>query len=347
MHVPMIHKPGISINAALGFCFVIVFLLSCREHTSPDDCILKGKTVGFENGTKVYLLDLFAYETVDSTAIKKNRFELRHTLKRSPSKMMLLTEDGQVSPYLWLEPGHMVYDATSRDFYHATVSGSKTQEVYDRLILQLDSTEIRDSLLAILPDFISSHPDNRAGADLLAQYMADLPQKVVDSLFLLLSEENRLSEYGQRIARSLDAEQPPDVGDRFVDFEMNNIQDQPVRLSENLGRATLLVFWASWCDSCRTVNAFVSSLKNEFSDRGLIVLGISLDHEKEDWAAAIRNDSLYWIHVTDFLGRDNLAALNYGVSTVPYFILLDENGVVADRNPELDDLRSQLEDLLH
>ena len=127
---------------------------------------------------------------------------------------------------------------------------------------------------------------------------------------------------------------------------MNNLLDQPVRLSENLGRATLIVFWASWCDSCRAVNAYVSSLKNEFSDRGLIVFGISLDHEKEDWASAIQSDSLYWIHVSDLQGQNNIAALRYGVRTVPFTILLNEKGKVVGLNPSKEELRLSVEELM-
>lgn len=343
----MIKIPIVSNYFLLGFCIVVTFLISCQQRISPDDCILEGTTTGFKNGTKVYLLDLYAFETVDSTRIKKNHFVLRHTLKRIPSKMMLLTEDGQVSPYLWLEPGHMKYDASSGDFYSASVSGSKTQKVFERLIAQLDAIDVRDSMLSILPDIIGSHADNRASADLLSQYMSELPRQVVDSLFLLLSEENKLSAYGQRIAQSLELPPPPNVGDLYADFTMNNLQDQPVRLSKNLGRATLIVFWASWCDSCRVVNKNISKLINEFSDRGLIVFGVSMDHEKDDWASAIQSDSLYWIHVSDLQGQNNIAALQYGVNTIPYNILLDENGVVVGRNPDIENLHITLDSMLH
>lgn len=39
----------------------------------------------------------------------------------------------------------------------------------------------------------------------------------------------------------------------------------------------LLNFWATWCAPCRVEMPWFEEFSNEYRDRGLVVIGISLD----------------------------------------------------------------------
>ena len=45
----------------------------------------------------------------------------------------------------------------------------------------------------------------------------------------------------------------------------------------------ILDFWASWCGPCRMENPNMVKLYNDFKDKGLVVISVSLDERKAAW----------------------------------------------------------------
>lgn len=52
----------------------------------------------------------------------------------------------------------------------------------------------------------------------------------------------------------------------------------PVQLSAMQGRVVLLDFWASWYPPCRRNMQQLEALYEKYNDKGLVVIGVSLDH---------------------------------------------------------------------
>ena len=73
---------------------------------------------------------------------------------------------------------------------------------------------------------------------------------------------------------------------------------------------------------------------------GLEIIGVSLDSKKEAWEKAIEADQLEWIHVSDLMGWENSVAKLFGISSVPFTLVLNEkNEIVATnlRGTEIDE----------
>jgi peroxiredoxin len=70
----------------------------------------------------------------------------------------------------------------------------------------------------------------------------------------------------------------PEVGAPAPDFVLPNLDGKVVRLSDFRGRkAVLLMFWASWCPSCREEAPTNRRAHALYRDRGLDFLAISID----------------------------------------------------------------------
>lgn len=70
----------------------------------------------------------------------------------------------------------------------------------------------------------------------------------------------------------------PEVGALAPDFVLPNLDGQQVRLSDLRGRkAVLLMFWASWCPSCREEAPTNRKAHALYRDRGLEFLAVSID----------------------------------------------------------------------
>ncbi len=64
---------------------------------------------------------------------------------------------------------------------------------------------------------------------------------------------------------------------KAADFTLSGVDGKPVTLSDYKGKVVILDFWATWCPPCRDEIPHFNALYKEYKDKGLIILGISLD----------------------------------------------------------------------
>lgn len=96
-------------------------------------------------------------------------------------------------------------------------------------------------------------------------------------------------------------------------------------------RITILDFWASWCGPCRQEMPTMVELYGQYKDKGLGIVGISLDNDKDAWLTAIRQLNISWPQMSDLLGWDNAAAQQFSISSIPHTIVVDQQGKILRR----------------
>ncbi len=109
---------------------------------------------------------------------------------------------------------------------------------------------------------------------------------------------------------------------------------------------TIIDFWASWCRPCRIENPNLVKLYLENKNRGLNIVGVSLDKEKNKWVRAIEDDGLVWDHVSNLMFWNDPIAKLYKVSAIPATFVLDKNGVIVARDLRGMELYKKVEELL-
>jgi peroxiredoxin len=129
------------------------------------------------------------------------------------------------------------------------------------------------------------------------------------------------------------------IGTLAPDFTLPTPEGKPLALSSFKGKVVLVDFWASWCGPCRKENPNVVAMYKKYHAKGFEIFGVSLDDNKEKWMKAVEADGLIWNHVSDLRAWENAAAKLYGVTSIPFALLLDKEGkIVAKdlRGKELD-----------
>jgi thiol-disulfide isomerase/thioredoxin len=61
------------------------------------------------------------------------------------------------------------------------------------------------------------------------------------------------------------------------DFSLQDLDGKQLDLANYRGRVVLLDFWATWCTPCRGEIPHFVELQDKYRDRGLQVIGISMD----------------------------------------------------------------------
>jgi thiol-disulfide isomerase/thioredoxin len=92
----------------------------------------------------------------------------------------------------------------------------------------------------------------------------------------------------------------------------------------------LLDFGASWCIPCRQLVPFLKKNYAGYQNKGLEIIGISIDKERTDWVKSVQQDSTVWINILEkeiFQTKttDKLISERYYVSSIPTLFLIDKN----------------------
>lgn len=149
-----------------------------------------------------------------------------------------------------------------------------------------------------------------------------------------------------------------EVGMHGYDFTRTDASGNLVRLSDYEGKSVVLLdFWASWCGPCLKAAPAIRELARKYADRGLQVIGLSVDDDPQAWRKAltehdldycpqvlscesVNSDALYFPEQAD------LADL-YQVIEIPCLILIDRDGRIAARWQRITPMEeAQLEEML-
>ena len=130
-------------------------------------------------------------------------------------------------------------------------------------------------------------------------------------------------------------------------FAAKNPEGKEISLKESLGaKATIIDFWASWCPPCRKENPNMVALYKKYHDKGLNIIGVSLDKTADKWKEAIQKDGLPWAQVSNLMFWDEPIAKTYGVEQIPAPFVLDATGKVVARDLYGADLEKEIEKLV-
>lgn len=69
----------------------------------------------------------------------------------------------------------------------------------------------------------------------------------------------------------------------------------------------------------------------QYKDKGLGIVGISLDNDKDAWHTATTQMNIPWPQMSDLQGWDNAAAKMFDITSIPHTIVVDQQGKILRR----------------
>ena len=220
--------------------------------------------------------------------------------------------------------------------------------------LQDEMMELQDAYKNFELEFIESHPEALISALLIDRALGtgSVTTDKAKEMYEKLDPEIKKTKVATAIQDRLKGQEQAEanaknttIGAQAPDFTAPTPDGENLALNDALGKVTLIDFWAAWCKPCRAENPNVVRVYEKYHDKGLNILGVSLDRTEDAWKKAIEADGLVWQHVSHVAYFNDPIAKLYNVAAIPAAFLLDENGVIVAkdlRGPALEEKVAEL-----
>ena len=115
---------------------------------------------------------------------------------------------------------------------------------------------------------------------------------------------------------------------KAINFSAETIDGKKISLTDYEGKIILIDFFAAWCGPCRDDMPKIVNLYDKYKDKGLIILGISLDKDNEKALNFIKTNNIRHPVIFDGKAWNNEIVKSYKVTGIPCKVLIDSKGII-------------------
>ena len=264
------------------------------------------------------------------------------------------------------------WDTTAQvSFFHGVESTAMYLKPSDNINLTIDTDQFDESI---------TYTGSDESSFLAWQYMYEensempnplkLPREKIDSFFNaiyvpILAEAEKFKEFNPHFYQTIVDEKEkgiayvrnrlevlanlPQQGESSIDFTYPDKDGNDVSLSDFVGSVVYVDVWATWCGPCRAEIPFLHDLEEEYRDKNVTFVGVSLDIEKnrQSWLDMMVEKEMKGVQI--FADGWSQITKDYAINSIPRFMLFDSEGKVSDLDasrPSSEDIRPALDALL-
>ena len=113
-------------------------------------------------------------------------------------------------------------------------------------------------------------------------------------------------------------------------WELQDLDGKLVKSSDFKGKVVILNFWATWCPPCREEIPGFIELQKQYGEKGLVVVGVSLDEGGP--AAVKRFAERFKVNYTVVRGDEKILNDFGGINALPTTFVIDKEGRIVGKH---------------
>jgi thiol-disulfide isomerase/thioredoxin len=116
---------------------------------------------------------------------------------------------------------------------------------------------------------------------------------------------------------------------RLPAFTLADLGGAPTPITHWKGKSLVINFWATWCAPCRREIPMLGHLAAQWADRGVVVVGVAVDHSQAVARYAQELKIPYPLLVGEQDALDAALALGVASPVFPFTVFTDEAGEIV------------------
>ena len=367
----------------LASAMLMLAMSACADKTGY---VVTGSAEGTVDGDTVYICDMqgfFAIVPTDTAVVKNGKFEFHgdfegaairflvpthkgtaeglgmadfvlenaniniQTFLQKSEKQPVIESDGKNAAIYkdyealdkkWNDQINPYWDIV-REKKGTEAEIAKAQAEMDKLGEQRDAEEYA---------FLKNHIPSGISDMLMAYNWSKYTDEQKAELMALFAEKSpEMPNYKKFVAQKK-AEESTGIGSQYTDIVMQTPEGKTIKVSDYVSKNkyTLIDFWASWCGPCLREMPNVVKAYTNYHDKGLEIVGVSLDNKKDAWVNAIKKQNMPWPHMSDLKGWECAGAAAYNVKAIPANVLISQDGKIIAKDLREEALQEKLAELL-
>lgn len=350
------------IQNLLCLAAIVMLMTACTAEKPGKTFIIEGTAEGFADGDSLQVTDDDGI-AIDTIIVNAGKFSYSGPADTVCLYSLNVIKDAFNNVSFFTEPGTTLI-TLSTEANHSTISGTTANEALQQLMTTINPLleRMHEIEVSVENDTLMTHErewdlrqrydqitnevnnkileaseanaDNELGYMLLIRYIdeseyTELVQRIIEAL----PEEYRNRQPVKDLEEKLEASKVTNVGIKIPDFKLATPEGEELSIMSEISKnkVTILDFWASWCGPCRREMPFMKELYANYKDKGLGIVGISLDDDGDAWGQAISDLKLEWTHISDLKGWESSAAQLFNVTAIPFVLIVDNEGTILGK----------------
>ena len=250
--------------------------------------------------------------------------------------------DSSAPDIIWIEPGtysleckEINYPGIKRVLFRtpslngpqdAMIQHGYSQSLYSIRADSIQTTKekYRDFALKYLDSTIRKFPHSKALPEILRSAQNYIGDEATAAFQSMLDTDQRTDGNSKQLDNYFARKKKIEAEKYFEDFSITDSSGNVFQLSSLKNKKLILIdFWSSDCYPCRAKHPRLVALYEKYASKGLGIVSVSLDEERDAWVKAIQKDKLTWTNVSDLKGWDAPVALHYFITSIPFAFWLD------------------------
>ena len=310
-----------------------LFFLLSHSAFSQGDIVIKGKITLLSKNASIHING--GGGSFSANIDKDGSFKIKGAL--SENGFALIKTDSSAADGIWLEPGE--YEIECREIKREGMrtvllrtpgfKGPRDASIahgYSQSLYGLPPASYKDFSLKYIDSILLVHPRSIALPMIISRSQSFIGDEMTEFYTSLLDEKQKADQYSQSLDNYLKQKAKIKKEVFFEDFSLPDINGTFFSFSRVKNKKLILIdFWSSDCYPCRVKHVKLKELYEKFGKKGLEIVSISLDKERNEWEKASLKDGISWINLSELKGWKAPIAESYFIKSLPSQFWLDGN----------------------